>query len=269
VLRGKYTRYEKLYLYAIDGIDQEFHHLDDEDFIGYWEEEDLSVLFFHRAKDDLVARLLAKKGLKLELATCVPYEKWGEGRQITPFKIGPFKWAPQWYEGEADFYFDPGVVFGSGTHPSSRLCLKALYQLWQQEGPFGQVADLGCGSGLISLLAAKLGAQVLAIDINPLCVELTQKNLRLNHLESKAQVQRANVLSLVPYRAEVVVANLFKGLLLDLFGLPSFWQNRFYIFSGFVPSMEKELKEALKPYAQVIHREEEGGWVLYVAGRRR
>ncbi len=269
MLRGKYQRYDKLYLYAFDGIAPEFHDLEDEDFIGYWEEKDLSVLFFHRPKDDLVARLLAEKGLKLETKACVSYEEWGEGRRIEPFSVGPFSFAPQWHVGQADLYFDPGVVFGSGTHPTTRLCLEALYQLWKEYGPFARVADLGCGSGLISLLAAKLGARVLAVDLNPLCVALTQKNLQLNNLAPCAQVLRKDVRALVPYQAELVVANLFKGLLLELFGLPSFWQNRYYLFAGFVPSMEEELRQALRPYAEILFRRECKGWVLYAAQPRR
>ncbi len=269
MLRGKYKRYQKLYLYAVDQKSPLLHQIDDEAFIGCWEEEDFAVLFFHAPRDRLVTELLASIGLRLEEKAAVDFEEWGEGRRIKPFRIGPLVFAPEWEAQEGDLAFDPGVVFGSGTHPTTRLCLEGLYSLWREKGPFQRIADLGCGSGLVSLLAAKLGAEVMALDINPMCVALTLKNLRQNQLTEKAFVFQKDVRQALPLKADVIVANLFKGLLLELFGLPSFWQSRYYLFTGFVPSMEEELKTALFPYAQLLRREEREGWVLYVAQSKR
>ena len=263
MLRGKHKRYEKLYLYAVDQLHPALHLFEDEDFIGCWEEEDFAVLFFHAPKDHLVAQKLSSLGLRLEEKAVIDFEEWGEGRRIAPFQVGPFRLSPEWLAGEQDLSFDPGVVFGSGTHPTTRLCLEWLYRLWASRGPFERVADLGCGSGLVSLLAAKLGASVLAVDINPLCVALTLKNLRQNALSFKARVERRDVKTCLPLRVDLVVANLFKGLLLDLFGLPSFWESRYYLFTGFVPSMEKELSQALQAFAEILKRDEKDGWVLW------
>ncbi len=268
MLRGKHKRYHKLYLYAVDRPHPALHHFEDEDFIGCWEEEDFAVLFFHQPRDSLIEKVLSSLGLKLEEKAVVDFEEWGEGRRIAPFRVGPYQLAPEWEAQAGDLVFDPGVVFGSGTHPTTRLCLEWLYRLFQEFGPFKRVADLGCGSGLVSLLATKLGARVLAADINPLCVSLTKKNLRLNQLQSQAKVLKEDVRRLLPIKADLVVANLFKGLLLELFGLPSFWQSRYYLFTGFVPSMEEELKEALSPYADILDRDEKQGWVLYAVRAR-
>ncbi len=268
MLRGKYKRYHKLYLYAVDGCDPDFHQILDEDFIGCWEEEDLCVIFFHRPKDELVEELLAEKGLRLETKACVDFENWGEGRRIEPFSIGRYVFAPEWLENKADIKFDPGVVFGSGNHPTTRLCLNTVYELWKRYGPFTRIADLGCGSGLISIFSAYLGANVLAVDRNRLCVALTEKNARINGLSSQIMVIQADVKELVPYKADLIVANLYKGLLIELFGLPSFWKNPYYIFSGFVSSMEKELQDVLSLYAEMIFRKEKDGWVLYAVKSR-
>ncbi len=262
MLRGNRKRYDKLYLYSLDRKHPALHQIEDEDFIGCWEEDGLAILFFHREKKELVERIAAQLGLKVEDSAVVTYDEWGEGRKVGPLKIGEITLRPVWQEGPG-LTFDPGVVFGSGNHPTTKLSLKWIYHLWENYGPFEKAADLGCGAGLLTLLLTHLGAKVLAVDFNPLCVALTTKNLLLNGLEKQAQVIQADVRKVLPLEADLVVANLFKGLLLDLFGLPSFWTAKHYLFSGFSPSMEKELKEALWFRAEIKAREEQEGWVIW------
>ena len=262
MLRGPHRRYRDLYLYSLNRQHPALHQIEDEDFIGCWEEDGLAILFFHRDKKDLVHDLAQKLGLEVEDTARVSYDEWGEGRKVGPLKIGPVTLRPVWDEGPG-LSFDPGIVFGSGNHPTTKLSLEWIYRLWEKHGPFRKAADLGCGAGLLSLLLAHLGAEVLAVDYNPLCVALTEKNLALNQLSSRARVIRADVRQVLPLEAELVVANLFKGLLLDLFGLPSFWRAKHYLFSGFSPSMEAELKKALWCRAKIRAREELDGWVIW------
>ncbi len=262
MLRGKHKRYEKLYLYSLNQQHPALHEISDEDFIGCWEEDGLAILFFHRPKRALVQNLARKLGLNLEDEAEVSYDEWGEGRKVKVLQIGPITLRPVWQAGEG-LRFDPGVVFGSGNHPTTRLCLSWIYRLWKESGPFKKAVDLGCGAGLLSLLLTALGAEVLAADFNPLCVALTQKNLVINNLAQKARVIREDVRKLPPFEADLVVANLFKGLLLDLFGLPSFWTAKHYLLSGFSPSMEEELKKALWSGAKIRGREEKDGWVIW------
>jgi ribosomal protein L11 methyltransferase len=82
----------------------------------------------------------------------------------------------------------PGMAFGTGRHPSTVLCLKALEEFWAQEGPGAipgpwQVLDVGTGTGILALAAARLGARVLAIDVDPEAVAAALENVRLNALE--------------------------------------------------------------------------------------
>ncbi|NPA48491.1 MAG: methyltransferase [Thermodesulfobacteria bacterium] len=262
MLRGRHQRYDKLYLYSLNRKHPALHEISDEDFIGCWEEDDLAILFFHRPKRELVEEVARKFGLTLEDQAEVTYDEWGEGRKVGTLQVGPLTLRPLWQEGDG-LRFDPGVVFGSGNHPTTRLCLSWIYRLWEEFGPFERAADLGCGAGLLSLLLTALGAEVLAVDFNPLCVALTEKNLRLNGLHHKATVVQEDVRKVLPLQAELVVANLFKGILLDLFGLPSFWTARHYLISGFSPSMEEELKAALWPKVELKGREEKDGWVIW------
>ncbi|RUM88081.1 MAG: hypothetical protein DSZ24_04675 [Thermodesulfatator sp.] len=261
MLRPPYNRYHLLHLYAFSGTHPALREFPDPDFIGCWEEEDLTVLFFHREKPGLPERVTRDYGLSFELSATVPYQDWGEGRRLRCLKVGTLVLAPVWEEAPATLRYDPGVVFGSGAHPTTQLMLQALWDWGEREGLAGRrVVDLGCGSGLLTLLAAYLGARVLAVDRNPLCVSLTRKNLALNGLS--AEVLEADLRSLLPLSADLVLANLYKGLLLDLLGLPSFQTASYYLLSGFVSSMEAEIREVAEARGLVLdYRQEKEGWV--------
>jgi len=261
MLRPPHKRYHLLHLYAFSGTHPALRDLPDPDFIGCWEEDDLTVLFFHREKPGLPERVSRDYGLTFELSATVPYEDWGEGRRVRSLRVGPLTLAPIWEDLPADLRYDPGVVFGSGAHPTTRLMLSALWDFARAEGLSGKrVVDLGCGSGLLSLVAARLGARVLAVDRNPLCVALTRRNLSLNGLS--AEVREADLLRLLPLEADLVLANLYKGLLLDLLGLPSFRTAGYYLLSGFTTSMEAEVREVAGAAGLALdYRKEKEGWV--------
>jgi ribosomal protein L11 methyltransferase len=265
MLKGKYKNYSDLHIYILKNTHPELKNLEDEDLIGVWEEDGVGVLFFHKPKDALIKELSRKYNLELEEKDVVPYEKWNENRFPKPIKIGSFRIAPVWYEGEWDLIFDPSVVFGEGHHPTTAMMLELSWEFYQKIGKPQKVLDIGCGSGLLTLFWAKLGAKVTAIDINPLCVKVTRNNLALNQLLNKAEVLEGDIKKFLPLKADLVLGNLYKGLLLDLFGLPSFWSSPYYLVSGFSPAMEKELREALTPYSvDIVARKERENWVCWL-----
>jgi ribosomal protein L11 methyltransferase len=96
-----------------------------------------------------------------------------------PVRIGPLWIGPPWEDPDADaipVVIDPGRAFGTGAHATTRLCLELLVDL-----PRGSVLDVGCGSGVLSIAAAKLGFEpVAAIDLDPLAVEATERNAAAN-----------------------------------------------------------------------------------------
>lgn len=263
MLRPPYRRYETFYIYAFREGHPALRDLDDPDLIGYWEEDGLGVLFFHKAKDELVETLSKKYNLQLEIKDVIPYTQWNEKRIPQPFEIGPFKIAPLWFEGDFDIIFDPSVVFGEGTHPTTTLMLEMSWELFQEKGLPKGVLDLGCGSGILTLFWAKLGAKVISLDINPLCVKVTKKNLQLNDLE--AEVMEGDVRTYPFPAAELYLANLYKGLLLELFERPSFFQTKYHLLSGFTTGMEEEILKGLenKP-VKVVKRKEKENWVSYL-----
>jgi ribosomal protein L11 methyltransferase len=119
--------------------------------------------------------------------------------------------------GPIDLVIDPGRAFGTGTHPTTRLCLELMLELGA--GERGSLADLGCGSGVLAIAAAKLGfAPVVALDSDPDALEATRRNARANGVELE-RVERLDLREVPPPGAEVVVANLTRPLLLRVASL--------------------------------------------------
>ena len=122
---------------------------------------------------------------------------------------------------------DPGMAFGTGLHPTTRLCLAALEMLADEgllgsghaRGGIARVIDVGCGSGILAIAAGKLGAgELLGVDTDPIAVESTLANARLNGLTRRIRVRRGSVPSGEgPF--DLVLANLIASLLVQLAGL--------------------------------------------------
>jgi ribosomal protein L11 methyltransferase len=110
---------------------------------------------------------------------------------------------------------DPGMAFGTGLHPTTRLCLAAVEAL-ADRGPLGRVLDLGSGSGILSVAAARLGAEhVLALDVDPIAVEATAANARRNRVARRVRVRHGSIPS-GESGFDLVLANLIALLLVEL-----------------------------------------------------
>jgi ribosomal protein L11 methyltransferase len=126
---------------------------------------------------------------------------------------------PPWEEapirpGAIDLEIDPGRAFGTGSHSTTRLCLELLLELVDRQGADGSLCDLGCGSGVLAIAAAKLGfTQIEALDFDPLAVEATRMNARANDVTLDL-VRRANLREEPSPPADVLLANLLRPLLL-------------------------------------------------------
>jgi len=180
-----------------------------------------------------------------------------------PIQIGRLWICPSWCEPPAPeipfVRLDPGMAFGSGSHPTTRLCIA-----WIDEhiSPGMRVIDYGCGSGILAIVAAKAGAgAVIGVDIDPLALAAAQENARLNGVEAVFVGPEA---SLAP--AELVVANILADPLMQLKDhfsslLPSHGQ---LVLSGLLAHQAKALIDRYGPeYDLRVFREEEG-WVLLV-----
>jgi ribosomal protein L11 methyltransferase len=130
-------------------------------------------------------------------------ERWREFHK--PVRIGPLWVGPPWEQPPADalaVVVDPGRAFGTGAHPTTRLCLEALLDLER-----GSLLDVGCGSGVIAIAGALLGYEpVTGIDTDPAAVEATRANAVVNDVAVEAELADATATRLAP--AAVTVANI-------------------------------------------------------------
>ncbi len=141
-------------------------------------------------------------------------ESWKE--HFKPVRIGRFFIHPGWIEPEEEeglaLQIDPGLAFGTGMHPTTRLCIQAL----DQALPADSLLDLGCGSGILALAAALAGVpRILAMDNDPEAVLVSQENANKNGLLGRLQIQ-VGELDQVDGRYDLVLANILSGTLMEL-----------------------------------------------------
>ncbi|MBN8867043.1 MAG: 50S ribosomal protein L11 methyltransferase [Solirubrobacterales bacterium] len=131
-------------------------------------------------------------------------------------ELGPAVWIrPPWEPERADLaevVVDPGQAFGTGAHPTTRLCIEALIEIARTGGPFGPLTDLGCGSGVLAIAAGKLGWDPLeGCDNEVAAVEAARENAKVNGVEAK--FERIDLKAGLPTLAPTTVANLTAPLL--------------------------------------------------------
>lgn len=138
--------------------------------------------------------------------------------EFEQLRISPSEWPESFDDNKPTLYLDPGLAFGAGTHPTTKLCLQWLSDIGVDDQ---YVMDYGCGSGILALAAAKLGAkQVIAIDYDPQAVTATQMNAEKNQLKHKIVAQDTQIppLSTSPGQqpVDVLVANILAKPLIEL-----------------------------------------------------
>jgi ribosomal protein L11 methyltransferase len=185
--------------------------------------------------------------------------------QFAPVQITPEFWiVPTWHEPPAQavqvIRLDPGLAFGTGTHPTTRMCLKWIAH---QKTALGNVLDYGCGSGILAIGAAMFGAHgINAVDIDEAAVESTRANADANHVQLDAglpdkadgqyQTVLANILA-TPLKvlAPLLCSHVAKGGHL--------------VLAGILARQADELKTAYAPWCALEVSDSEDGWILMTA----
>ncbi len=194
-------------------------------------------------------------------------ERWKQFHQ--PIEVGGRlhvrpPWSPPPARDVLDVVIDPAQAFGTGAHATTRLCLELMLEL-EPAGPF---VDLGCGSGVLAIAAAKLGwGPVVAVDFDPLSVEATRVNARANGVEVeawKADLRREETRS-----APTVAANLLRPLLLAYAERLAGPEPRRLIASGLLREEADEVAAAFAPHGLAERaRNESGEWAALLLERR-
>ncbi|MHB8742152.1 MAG: 50S ribosomal protein L11 methyltransferase [Sulfuricaulis sp.] len=184
-----------------------------------------------------------------------------------PLKLGRNLWVvPSWCQppepGAINIILDPGLAFGTGDHPTTSLCLEWLTE---QNLTGKTVLDYGCGSGILSIAALKLGAvQVCAVDIDPQALEVTRRNALHNGIHAGLNVMLPASLER-DFQADIVIANILMGTLIEL--APDIKkhvrQNGLLALSGMLLGQETEVRRHYQPPFTLTPRERQK-WVLLV-----
>lgn len=169
--------------------------------------------------------------------------------------------------GEKVIEIDPGMAFGTGTHETTSLCLKMI-EKYMNTGD--KVLDVGCGSGILSIGAALLGAsEVLAVDIDPEAVKVSGENVALNNCQEKVSVQYGNLVDGIDFKANIVAANLMADLVMTLSSHVArhMTADGTYISSGILIEKEEQVAKVISDCGFVIKEiMEDGMWCAIAAG---
>ncbi len=247
-----------------------------------WNRSVLSALFAEAtAATDAATWLLARSdeddpdaAVHLQAIVEVGDQDWVRitQQQFEPVPVAPGFWiVPSWHTPPAQatqvIRLDPGLAFGTGTHPTTRMCLRWLAgdgpgaAAWKR----GRALDYGCGSGILAIAAAQLGASsVVAVDIDPAAVQATEANAAANQVTLQAGLP-----DLVQGRFDLVVANILATPLQLLAPLlcshvePGGW----LVLAGILDRQTGDLQGAYAPWLKLVAADHLDGWVLLV-GRR-
>jgi ribosomal protein L11 methyltransferase len=169
--------------------------------------------------------------------------------------------------GDAVVTLDPGMAFGTGQHETTRMCIESL-ECAMVAG--ARVLDVGCGSGILSLAAAKLGGgEVVGVDIDEMCVRVTAENARTNGVEHIVHVARGSLGEAWPFadtstgQFDVVVANIIARTIVELAQplVDALFQDGRLIVSGVIEEREAEVRAALGAAgARIDHIRSMGDW---------
>jgi ribosomal protein L11 methyltransferase len=238
-----------------------------------WQRSRVAALFATEPQAREAAALLGAQdffaGCALVGIADVPEQDWVRltQSQFAPVPITDGFWiVPTWHQPPAGakqvIRLDPGLAFGTGTHPTTRMCLG-----WVARNaalvPAGRVLDYGCGSGILAIAAAKFGAtEIDAVDIDPAAVTSTEDNARANAvmlnvgLPDKAAGQYRTVLANILATPLKVLAPLLCAHV---------QAGGHLVLAGILSRQAGELREAYAPYCDLNVADEQEGWVLMTA----
>lgn len=164
-------------------------------------------------------------------------------------------------EGEKIIDIDPGMAFGTGTHETTRMCINAI-EKYMKKGD--SLIDIGCGSGILSIAAAHLGAEkVIAVDLDKLAVKVSKENVDLNGFSNIIDVRYGDLTDVIEEKADVIVANIIADIIAKLSeNIADFMkEGAYFISSGIINDKKDFVITKLKENNfDVIEENNDGEW---------
>lgn len=180
---------------------------------------------------------------------------------------------PGWEEyipegGEIVIKLDPGMAFGTGNHPTTMMCIKAIEKYIK---PGWRIADIGTGSGIIAISAAKLGAEnVCAVDLDTLAVRVAKLNVKRNMVEEVVEVSQGNLLQGIDKTFNIIVANIIADAIIEMseYAYERLESSGIFIASGIIEDRQDEVITKLQEEGfKLIEVIEDNVWRGIVAAK--
>ncbi|MEZ4357896.1 MAG: 50S ribosomal protein L11 methyltransferase [Eubacteriales bacterium] len=197
-------------------------------------------------------------------------------KYFKPFSVeGDIFVKPTWADFDAPagsivLNIDPGMAFGTGTHETTKLCIKALKKHVKKGDT---VADIGCGSGILAIAAANFGAKdIYALDRDTASIDAAKKNIEINGFDSSIKVIKSDLLKNTPsFKADVIVANIIADIIIKLNKTikPFLKEDGTYIVSGIIADRMDEVITSLNENGfDILDTDEMGEWRVITAKRK-
>jgi ribosomal protein L11 methyltransferase len=238
-----------------------------------WQRSTIQALFDSEAGAEGAASVLLSqawaRGLSLQSLSPLQAQDWVRltQQQFAPVAITPTFWVvPSWHavpeQARQVLRLDPGLAFGTGTHPTTRMCLRWLAQP-PASAQLARVLDYGCGSGILAIAAALMGARELdAVDIDPAAVQATRDNAQRNGVALQAQLpdHASGVYTVVLANILATPLKLLAPLLAEHVAA-----GGWLVLAGILDRQADDLKAAYAPYLRLQVADSEEGWILMTA----
>ncbi|RQD69794.1 MAG: 50S ribosomal protein L11 methyltransferase [Tindallia sp. MSAO_Bac2] len=161
---------------------------------------------------------------------------------------------------------DPGMAFGTGTHETTSLCIEELEKYVEKDQ---LVYDIGCGSGILSVAAALLGAKkVIGVDLDTLAVKISRENVALNKVEEQVEVYEGNLMDVLVQPGDLIVSNIIAEIIIKMCpGILKYLKpDGIWISSGIIRDKQREVESAIeKAGLEIIEVRSKGEWISITA----
>ncbi|RXM75063.1 50S ribosomal protein L11 methyltransferase [Clostridium tetani] len=263
--KGDWDYFDETLINIEEGAVIKAYYREDENFMKYLKYIEESVKNLEQLGFD--------KGKGIVTTSKVNEEDWENNwkKYYKPTKVGEkIVIKPIWEEygenpEEIILELDPGMAFGTGTHETTRMCIESLEKYVKEEDV---VFDIGTGSGILGIAAAKLNAKkVIGVDLDEVAVDSAKKNVGFNHLDN-IEILHGDLMEVVKGKCNIIVANIIADIIILLSkDVKKFLEDGgYFISSGIIKDRKEEVVDSLKENGFKIEEiKEQGEWVCVVA----